>query len=108
MSPAGEAPEIAPPELEVAHTGSLSKRMMLIAAGWILTLLTLGGVALDRVLTSQMQAEFDNRLVIPLNSMLRSAELDPFGEVRFNSILGDQQLSGAQQRFLLADQRQGL
>ncbi|QZH76701.1 MAG: HAMP domain-containing histidine kinase [Erythrobacter sp.] len=64
--------------------------MMLIAAGWILTLLTLGGVALDRVLTNQLQAEFDNRLVIPLNSMLRSAELDPFGEVRFNSILGDQ------------------
>lgn len=64
--------------------------MMLIAAGWILILLSLGGFALDRVLTSQLQAEFDKKLVIPLNSMLRSAELDPFGEVRFNSILGDQ------------------
>ena len=75
---------------EVSHTGSLSRRMMMIAAGWILILLTVGGVALDRVLTNQLQSEFDNRLTIPLNSMLRSAELDPFGEVRFNSILGDQ------------------
>ncbi|KLI63367.1 histidine kinase [Aurantiacibacter marinus] len=76
--------------LKVTHTGSLSRRMMVIAAGWIVILLSVGGFALDRVLTSQLQAEFDNRLTIPLNSMLRSAELDPFGEVRFNSILGDQ------------------
>ena len=76
--------------VNVAHTGSLSRRMMLIAAGWIVILLGVGGFALDRVLTNQLQDEFDNRLTIPLNSMLRSAELDPFGEVRFNSILGDQ------------------
>jgi len=76
--------------VEITHTGSLSRRMMLIAAGWIVILLSVGGFALDRVLTSQLQSEFDNRLTIPLNSMLRSAELDPFGEVRFNSILGDQ------------------
>ncbi len=74
----------------VSHTGSLSRRMMVIAAGWILILLTVGGVALDRVLTNQLEQEFDNRLLIPLNSMLRSAEVDDVWGVRFNSILGDQ------------------
>ncbi|MDE1466418.1 HAMP domain-containing sensor histidine kinase [Aurantiacibacter sp. D1-12] len=64
--------------------------MMMIAAGWIIILLSLGGVALDRILTSQIEAEFDNRLLIPLNSMLRSAEVDPEWGIRFNSILGNQ------------------
>ncbi len=85
---ANSAAESAP--VRVPHTGSLSRRMMLIAGVWIIALLTIGGVALDRVLTNQLQAEFDSRLVIPLNAMLRSAEVDPFGEIRFNSILGDQ------------------
>ena len=77
-------------DVAVPHTGSLSRRMMLIAAGWIVILLTLGGVALDRVLTNQLENEFDSRLLIPLNSMLRSAEVDEVWGVSFNSILGDQ------------------
>ncbi len=86
-----EAPVAAETDLDdVSHTGSLSRRMMMIAAAWIIVLLTVGGVALDRVLTNQLQAEFDNRLLIPLNAMLRSAEVDPVWGVRFNSILGDQ------------------
>ncbi|RJY10133.1 histidine kinase [Aurantiacibacter aquimixticola] len=64
--------------------------MIMIAAGWILILLTVGGVALDRVLTNQLEREFDNRLLIPLNAMLRSAEYVPGWGVEFNSILGDQ------------------
>ncbi|VVT18610.1 sensor histidine kinase [Erythrobacter sp. EC-HK427] len=87
------APEDAPEEeafFEVPHTGSLARRMMMIAAGWIIVLLSVGGVALDRVLANQIEAEFDNRLLIPLNSMLRSAEVDPVWGVEFNSILGDQ------------------
>ena len=91
------APEAEPlddaadePVLEAAHTGSLSRRMMLIAAGWITILLSVGGFALDRVLTQQIEAEFDNRLLIPLNSMLRSAEFSDAWGVEFNSILGDQ------------------
>ncbi len=86
----GALAEDAGDVIEVAHTGSLSRRMMVIAAGWIVILLSVGGFALDRVLTSQLEAEFDNRLTIPLNSMLRSADLDPFGDVVFNSILGNQ------------------
>lgn len=90
LSEAETAVDATAYEIDVAHTGSLSRRMMLIAAVWIVVLLSLGGFALDRVLTNQLRAEFDSRLLIPLNSMLRSAEVDPFGEVRFNSILGDQ------------------
>ncbi|MGB3797988.1 MAG: HAMP domain-containing sensor histidine kinase [Alteraurantiacibacter sp.] len=72
------------------HTGSLARRMMLIAAGWIFALLLLGGLALDRALTNLVSNQFDEQLGISLNAMILSAELDPFGEVRFNRILGDQ------------------
>jgi len=64
--------------------------MMLIAAGWIFALLLLGGLALDRALTNLVSSQFDDQLSIALNAMALSAELDPFGEVRFNRILGDQ------------------
>ncbi len=64
--------------------------MMLIAAGWIFALLLLGGLALDRALTNLVSNQFDEQLEISLTSMVLSAELDPFGEVRFNRILGDQ------------------
>jgi signal transduction histidine kinase len=72
------------------HTGSISRRMLLIAAGWILVLLTLGGVVLDRAITSMVQRQFDEQLEISVNAMVVSAEIDPFGEVLFNRILGDQ------------------
>jgi len=73
-----------------AHTGSLSRRMMLIAAGWIMALLLVGGVALDRALTNLVSRQFDAELDRSLTAMISSAELDPFGEVYFNRLLGDQ------------------
>lgn len=72
------------------HTGSLSRRMMLIAAGWIMALLLIGGVALDRTLTSLVSQQFDDQLDYQLTAMFVSAELDPFGDVRFNRPLADQ------------------
>lgn len=72
------------------HTGSLARRMMLIAAGWIFALLLVGGLALDRAITNLIERQFDDQLAISLNAMVLSAELDPFGEVRFNRILGEQ------------------
>lgn len=72
------------------HTGSLARRMMLIAAGWITFLLLVGGVALERTLTSLVTNQFDERLEYLLTAMKGSAEIDPFGEVYFNRILGDQ------------------
>ena len=72
------------------HTGSLSRRMMIIAAGWITILLLLGGVALDRTLTNLVTRNFDNQLGYMLTAMIGSAEIGPDGEVFFNRPLGDQ------------------
>lgn len=72
------------------HTGSLSKRMMFIAAGWISILLLLGGVALDRALTAMITRNYDEQLGYMLTAMIGSAEIGPDGEVFFNRPLGDQ------------------
>lgn len=72
------------------HTGSLSRRMMLIAAGWISILLVLGGVALDRTLVGLVTRNFDDQLGYVLTAMIGSAEIAPDGEVFFNRPLGDQ------------------
>lgn len=72
------------------HTGSLSRRMMVIAAGWIAILLLLGGIALDRTLTNLVTRNFDNQLGYMLTAMIGSAEIGPDGEVFFNRPLGDQ------------------
>ena len=41
---------------------SLARRMGLIAAGWIIVLLLGGGIALERTLTRQVAANFDEQL----------------------------------------------
>jgi len=72
------------------HTGSLARRMMLIAFAWISILLLLGGFALDRTLTGLVTRNFDEQLGYMLTAMVGSAELGPDGEVFFNRPLGDQ------------------
>ena len=79
-----------PAHIEPAHTGSLARRMMVIAAGWIFALLLLGGLALDRALTNLVTTQFDDQLEMSLTAMISSAEIDPFGDVLFNRPLGDQ------------------
>jgi signal transduction histidine kinase len=74
----------------VAHTGSLSRRMIGIAAAWILVLLLAGGVALDRSLTTAITTNSDEQLEYILTAMIASAEIGPDGEVFFNRPLGDQ------------------
>jgi signal transduction histidine kinase len=64
--------------------------MMLIAAGWITILLLVGGLALDRTLTSLVTGQFDDQLDYVLTAMIGSAEIGPDGEVYFNRPLGDQ------------------
>jgi signal transduction histidine kinase len=64
--------------------------MMLIAAGWIVILLSLGGIALDGTLTSLITRNFDEQLGYMLNGMIGSAEIGPDGEVYFIRQLGDQ------------------
>lgn len=64
--------------------------MILTAAAWIMILLFGGGAALDRVLTSSVEQNFDNQLEYVLTAMIASAEIGPDGEVRMNRPLGDQ------------------
>lgn len=78
-----EAPR-APP-----HTGSLARRMIVIATGWIAVLLLAGGFALDRTLTNLVERNFDDQLEYLLNAMIVAAEIGPDGEVYFNRVLGE-------------------
>ncbi len=74
----------------VPHTGSLSRRMMIIAAGWITFLLLVGGLALDRTLAGQVTRNFDDQLNYMLTAMVASVEVGPDGEVFFTRPPGDQ------------------
>lgn len=97
--PDGPAParSIAARGLAPAPTkGSLSRRMIGIAAGWILLLLVGGGIALDRVLASAVTKNFDDQLNYVLTAMIASAEIDPQGDVRLTRPLGDQRFLEAQ------------
>lgn len=91
--PAGEAEdahEDAPAPAAPKPRASLARRMGLIAAGWIFVLLLGGGLALERTLTSQVEANFDEQLDYILTAMISAAEIDAFGEVQFYRTLGDQ------------------
>ncbi len=86
-----EAAQAADPLPATApHTGSLSRRMLLIAVAWISVLLLGGGLALDRTMTGLATSNFDNQLGYMLTAMVGSAEIGPDGEVFFNRALGDQ------------------
>lgn len=74
----------------VRSTGSLSRRMIGIAALWISLLLLGGGLALDRVLSAAVTRNFDDGLNYVLTAMIASAEIGPDGEVLFNRPLADQ------------------
>jgi len=71
------------PKPAAARTGSLTRRMIVVAALWIILLLLAGGFALDRVLTRTLEHGFDEQLVLELNSMIAASEIGPDGEVRF-------------------------
>ncbi len=90
MADGGEV--IAPPAVKEKQrgTGSLSRRMIVIATGWITLLLIGGGIALDRVLTDAVSDNFDDQMQYVLTAMVASAEIDPVGDVRLNRPLGDQ------------------
>ncbi|WP_292971738.1 HAMP domain-containing sensor histidine kinase [Novosphingobium sp.] len=87
-----EALSATPAKGAPLHTGSLSRRMMLIAAGWISVLLLGGGIALDQTLTGLVTRNFDAQLSYMLNGMIASAEVGLDGEVFLNRPLGDQRL----------------
>lgn len=87
---AAQQPANIPPKPARKHTGSLARRMMLIAVGWIMVLLLAGGIALDRTMTAMATRNFDEQLGYRLTGMIGNAEIGPDGEVFFNRPLGDQ------------------
>jgi len=87
VTAAGERPKSRPKRHRI---GSLTRRMIGVAALWIAALLFVGGFALDRVLTRSIVDSFDTQLTFVLNSMIASSEIDPQGEVRFNRPPADQ------------------
>jgi len=70
--------------------GSLTRRMIVVAAMWISALLLIGGFALDRVLSASVVRNFDDQLEYVLNAMVAASEIGPDGEVRFNRPPADQ------------------
>jgi signal transduction histidine kinase len=80
----------SPTTARAVVTGSLGRRMIVIAAIWICLLLAGGGYALDRVLTGAVTRNFDDQLNYVLTSLFTSAEIGPDGEVVFNRPPGDQ------------------
>ena len=78
------------PGASLRTTGSLTRRMIGVAALWIMLLLLGGGLALDRVLKDAITQNFDSQLEYVLTAMIASGEIGPDGEVRFNRPLGDQ------------------
>lgn len=70
--------------------GSLTRRMIGVAAAWIAVLLFGGGIALDRVLSQAIVQTFDAQLDYVLKAMIASSEIDEVGEVRFTRALADQ------------------
>ena len=84
------APGEVPPRHYVRTTGSVSRRMLLVATAWIMLLLVGGGIALDRVLVTTVTKNFDDQLDYLLKAMIFSAELDQNGDVMLNRELADQ------------------
>jgi len=90
VTAAAEAGLAASPRARRHRTGSLTRRMIGVAALWIIALLLLGGFALDRVLSRSIVANFDEQLVRVLNSMIGASEIGPASEVRFTRPPADQ------------------
>ena len=80
----------SPERVAARTTGSLSRRILLIAAGWITILLLVGGVALDRTLTGLVKDQFDEQLDYMVTALITAAEIGPDGEVWFNRQAADQ------------------
>ena len=78
------------PATRQRSTGSLGRRMIGIAAAWILALLVVGGLALDRVLSQAITSNFDDGIEYLLVAMIREADVGPDGEVRLRQQLGEQ------------------
>lgn len=85
-----QAGATSPRRTRARSTGSLGRRMIGIAAAWILLLLVGGGLALDRLLTQAITANFDDGIEYLLVAIIRASEVGPDGRVRLVEPLGEQ------------------
>ena len=83
-------PNLWPRRAEGRRTGSLTRRMIVVAGIWIAVLLGGGGFALDRILASAITDNFDVQLDYVLTAMIASSEIGPEGEVLFTREPADQ------------------
>ncbi len=93
VSAASEGQSAASRRAHRRRTGSLTRRMIGVAAVWIAALLLIGGFGLDRILSRTFVESFDNQLVYMLNSMVDASDIGPDGGVRFTR-------APAEQRFI--------
>jgi signal transduction histidine kinase len=84
------APQAEAVKVREHRGGSLTRRMIGVAALWIGVLLLIGGYALDRVLTRTIENNFDQQLEYVLNAMIASSEVGPDNDVRFSRPPADQ------------------
>ncbi|MEK6542105.1 MAG: HAMP domain-containing sensor histidine kinase [Pseudomonadota bacterium] len=71
-------------------SGSLGRRMIGIAAAWILLLLVIGGLTLERVIGQAITTNFDDNIEYLLTAMIRASEVGPDSNVRLIEPLGEQ------------------
>ena len=90
MNDSAPLKEAAAGKVRVRRGGSLTRRMIGVAAIWIGVLLLIGGYALDRVLSRSIVDNFDQQLEYVLNAMIAASEIGPDGEGRFTRPPADQ------------------
>jgi hypothetical protein len=71
-------------------TGSLTRRMIGVAAVWILILLGVGGYTLDRVLVNAITRNFDAGLEYVLTALIATSEIGSDGDILLNRQPADQ------------------
>jgi signal transduction histidine kinase len=78
------------PKAASTSTGSLTRRMIGVAAVWIVILLGAGGYTLDRVLVSAITRNFDAGLEYVLTALIATSEIGPDGEILLSRQPADQ------------------
>jgi signal transduction histidine kinase len=73
-----------PGQTRARRSGSLTQRMIVVAAIWIALLLGAGAFTLDRVLVSAITRNFDAQLDYVLTALIASSEVGPEGEILLN------------------------
>ena len=69
---------------------SLTFRLVIASALWILLLLAVGGVLISRIFETYIVQNFDARLTQYIEAMIGASDLTENGQVRFSRPLGDQ------------------